>query len=639
MNRRIAVLGLGVLSFIAVHPAVGLTVGEARGPLGEDRIRQMVEVAPQEAAFPDAEALILFDGTYITYQNGMASVRRQRLIKVYTEYAIDELGDPRLAYDRGRQDLSIQASRTYLLDGSAVDTPENGYNEVTPFGLDLSVEQLDMREMVVTHVGMERGVSILLDWTVSDRAPAGIPFNRLCMLYDDFPALEKEVIAEGELYGESAGSPEGNLSNLGPDREGGKLVWHFTDLPQRPMHADGRLGDQVPWIAVASVPTWENLLAKVGEACMSAAAIRHRLEQILGDMEEESPFLSDRQYLERAVEAIAERTELVRYRPWLTAPEPAGVDTCLIYSTATPIDRCAMVLAACIARGLRPEVGFPARWSSLTRHVPALEALGDPVVRVTGLHGDVTVWADPAEGTVTAQAPFAGGLPYFAIADDGPTRCTNPVVPNHIVLSVFWDLETGEAEADGSIEGPVTSGLAWDEPERLLREWAEAWADSAAAGEVRVLNSGPEVITYLVKLHAPLPSKDDRGRTPVELPMPPCGIGVLLAPGLDPARSAIDGILFPSAPVVVDLVWSLRLPQAYKLLPARDLDTVVEGGALTVRRTANGNLVTLAHHFEWDGRPISNEDYPGYRQLALGLTDRRLVTPMLVEKGPEEPQG
>ena len=220
MNRRITNFAVFALCSIMVCLAAGRVVGEARGPLGEDDIRAFVGRAPDEEEIPDAEALVLFDGTYISDIDGMTAVHRQRLIKIYTEYAIDELGDPRLAYDSRRQELEIHAGRTYLPDGSTMDIPANGYNEVTPFGLDRSIEHLDIREMVVSHVGIVRGASILLDWTVRDTAPAGLPFNRIFMLQDEFPTLEKEVVAEGDLYGESVNPSGSGFALAAPDRRG-----------------------------------------------------------------------------------------------------------------------------------------------------------------------------------------------------------------------------------------------------------------------------------------------------------------------------------------------------------------------------------------------------------------------------------
>jgi len=619
-----------VLWSIMVCLNAGGVVGEGGGPLSENEIRGLVERAPDEEDMPNAEALVVFDGTYVTYQNGMASVRRQRLVKIFTEYAIDELGDPRLAYDRRRQDLEIHASRTYLPDGSTMDTPDNGYNEVTPFDLDLSTQHLDIREMVVSHVGIVRGASILLDWTVRDTAPVPVPFNRLFFLHDEFPVLEKVVAAEGDLMGETANPPGGLCALPAPDRRDGRLVWRARDLPPRPQHADSRLGDQIPWIAVAAVPTWEDLLGMVGRSVAMAASSTHHIESVLKDMEEDEPFIDERAALERIVDGIGERTQLIRYSPWLLTSQPRSADACILGSTATPLERCVLVLAACKARGLGADLVLAAGWRNLTEHVPALEAFSDPIVRVTGSEG--TWFVDPIGCAVTSWEPVEDGVPYFVMGGGWVEealmkveRETSPVRSNEVRLAIFWDLEAGEAKADGSIEGPIVSGLAWQEPEQLLKDWAGGWTDSAEAGEVRVLTSGPAVTTWSLSLQAPLPAPDDRGRVLLGMPMPPCDMDDLLPHGLNLTRSETDGVLFPPAPARIHLVWKVRLPEGYGLLPGWDRQMKSEGGSLCVKRTVKVDLVELTYDFQWDGRPIYAEYYGKYRELMLDASDRRLT--------------
>jgi len=641
MNARIGgstILTLWSVMFcLALSPAVG----EARGPLEESGIRALVDAAPDEVERPDAEAVILFDGTYITYEDGRASLRRQRLVKIYTEYAIDEVGDPRLAYDRSRQELEIHVSRTYLLDGSTMDTPDNGYNEVTPFGLDRSVAHLDLREMVVSHVGIERGVSILLDWTVRDKAPTGIPFNRAFLVFDEFPALEKEVVARGDLYGETVNPPASGFTVGGPERKAGAMVWHVRDIPRRPHLADERPGDQMPWIAVSAAPSWESLLGLLAGRAAMAAASTHHVEQVLKDLEEDAPFIGEREFLERIAEAIGEGTQLVRYRPWIFTPAPRNADALVITSTTTPLERSVLVMSACEVRGLKAELVIPAVWQTLPDRVPVLEALADPLVRVIGSGG--YLYVDPVDGQVTGLAPIGGGMPYFIgegeWIEEGLMKVTlerAPVRANDIRLSVFWDLNTGEAEVDGHIQGPVVIGLDWEGPGQLLEAWAAGWTDSAEAGEVRVLESSPEAVVFALSVDAPLPAPDDRGRLLLELPVPPMDMDGLLPNGLNLVRSATDGVLFPPAPASAGMVWKIRMPEGYTLLPGLDRETVLQGGSLSIKRTQDADLVELGYHFNWDGRPVEPAGYGDYRALLLDATDRRLTTLVLTEEEEED---
>jgi len=232
-----------VLPYAGAHGVLEVQARlEMQGPLSADEIAALVDGSPAEADMPGADAVVLFDGTFIEYIEDKATLRRQRLVKVFTEWAIDHVGDPRLAFDGARQELKVNASRTYLLDGSTVDTPDNGYNEVTPSRVALSQDHLSIREMVVTHVGLERGVSIVLDYKVTDTSSAGFSFNRMFFLQDEFPALEKMIVLGGDLFAELVNPSVGLFDYPQPERDGDRLSWYMKDLPARPRHQDQRLG-------------------------------------------------------------------------------------------------------------------------------------------------------------------------------------------------------------------------------------------------------------------------------------------------------------------------------------------------------------------------------------------------------------
>jgi hypothetical protein len=630
MSPRIATLVLLAASLAVVAPAWDQTTGEVWGPLSQDQIQALVESAPDEEDRADLDALILFDGTYITYAQGLATVRHQRLIKIFTEWAIEHLGDPRLAYDQSRQELQVHASRTYFVDGSTMDTPDNGYNEVTPSGLDLSADHLNLREMVVTQAGLERGVSVLLDWSVRDTLPQALPFNRAFLLYEEFPALKKELLAEGDLWAESVNPLGGLYSPPVAETAGHALLWQAEDLPARPRDADDRLGDQMPWIALASVRNWEELPGNLGKRIDEAAAETGLLESFLADLEEEQPLLSNREALERIAQMVTERTALVRYQPWILTPLPRVVADCLQRSTATPVERSAVLLAAYRARGLEPDLILPASWKNQSRDVPALETLRDPLLRVVDDQGRMW-WIDPIDGRVTVQPALDGDIPYFVLDSSGIRREALPVSESQIHLSAFWDLEAGEAKAEVDIGGPVAGTLGWEEPEKLLRSWAEAWCDSAEVEELRVLSSDPQGISWTVSLKAPLPKPGDRGRILIDLPLPPAGISDLLPGGLVLAQSQVDGILFPPAPAAVNLAWKLRLPEDLRLLSGPTSHMESEGAYFALTRAEGESLVAIDYKLHCDGRAITPEAYPGYRRLLFEASDPRFTRVVFAE--------
>jgi hypothetical protein len=641
----VAVLLVAVLPAADGGPALAADAGvsaSAKRPLSDEEVGELVAGAPAETDVPGADAVVLFEGTFIEYADGKASIRRQRLVKVFTEWAIDHVGDPRLAFDSARQELEVHASRTYLGDGTTVDTPDNGYNEVTPSRVALSRDHLSIREMVVTHVGLERGVSILLDYSITDTSQADLPFNRLFFLHDEFPTLERVIVMEGDLVAEVVNPSVGLYDYSQPERDGDRLTWHMADLPARPHHQDERLGDQIPWLAVSSagigsssMKSWPAMLLRLGKRVREAASVTGGLEDILGDLEEGTPFLTEREAIERMADMVSGRTALLSYDPWVFTPWPRDVSECLETSTATPLERAALVIACCEARKRGVRLALPARGESLTRDVPVLEVLGDPLVRATAPDRS-DYWINPVSGTVTELPPVAEGITYFIVDLYEVEKAVAEDASNTVKLDGFWDLEEGIAAAEIEISGPAALGLGWKEPEELARGWAESVSESAKVEELEILRSGPDGIRFTVKMDAPCPEADDRGRIQVDLPLPPVGPTALLPDGIDLARSEIDGALFFPAPGRADVIWRFRPPEGHDLVAGPSLDLEWEDTRIYVKRKERPPNKELVYTMILGGRAIIPDEYPGYRTVFLEATDPRMMRLVFTEEEAEE---
>jgi hypothetical protein len=441
--------------------------------------------------------------------------------------------------------------------------------------------------------------------------------------HDEFPALKKELVAKGDLSGETV-NPDAGLFRLPAAQKRDVLIWQAENLKSHPWHTTHRLGDQVPWIALAAAGSWDDLLRQLGMRIDDAAVENGAIDALRTDLEEEKPFLSNREALERFAQAVKDQTALVRYDPWHFTPLPRTVSACLERSTATPVERCAILLACYRALDMDAAIVFPSRWENLSMDVPALEALSDPLVRVADGEGSIW-WVDPVGGTVTERSPLEGGRPYFAVDRAGVARSVEPRKMNDIKMGIFWDLEAGEANAEGTISGPVVNALNLEEPEKLLREWAGGWSDSAEAEDVKVLASGPEGLAYTASLKAPIPAPDDRDRTAVILPMPPADISQILPEGMHLEHSEVDGMLFPAAPARVHLTWTIRFPDDLSLLAGPAVDMVWEDLLLKVKRTEHGSSVEIEYELDWGGRPVIPEEFGGYRSIFLEATDPNIT--------------
>jgi len=95
-------------------------------------------------------------------------------------------GETFIVYDPLSQKLKINEAFTLMADGKKVITPENAFNEVLPASAANAPAYNNLREMVITHTGLERNAIINLDYQLHTQQ-------------GNFPALMgNEILAEPE---------------------------------------------------------------------------------------------------------------------------------------------------------------------------------------------------------------------------------------------------------------------------------------------------------------------------------------------------------------------------------------------------------------------------------------------------------
>lgn len=113
---------------------------------------------------------------YTLHPDGSMAIRYQKQQKLQTYRAFHNLyGETFIVYDTARQELKFNEVHTVMADGKKVVTPPNAFNKVLPSFAANAPAYNGLREMVVTHTGLERGAVVHLDYTLLTRAGV-LPF-------------------------------------------------------------------------------------------------------------------------------------------------------------------------------------------------------------------------------------------------------------------------------------------------------------------------------------------------------------------------------------------------------------------------------------------------------------------------------
>lgn len=149
----------------------------------------------------------------------------------HTHYSFFNLfGETFVVYNPATQKLEIKECRTTQKDGTVIDAPANAFNEVLPANAAGSTDYNGLREMVITHTGLEPGCTVSLDYSVKG-SPEGTPTLDI----DRVIPVQGADIKEYKIV---VDVPEGtpvNWSVTGSDVKpvinGSNYTWTFRNIP------------------------------------------------------------------------------------------------------------------------------------------------------------------------------------------------------------------------------------------------------------------------------------------------------------------------------------------------------------------------------------------------------------------------
>ncbi len=168
---------------------------------------------------------------YTLLPDGSIEYRCHKELTLHTQTAFNQLfGETFIVFDPAWQQVSIQESYTRQADGTVVKTPSNAFNEVLPAAAKDAPFYNGLRELVITHTGLEMGATIVLDYTVRTKPgfwPALEVDETLCQTGADMKECRITVkVPQGT---ELRWSLEGRRES--PVVTGGTYVWTFRGVP------------------------------------------------------------------------------------------------------------------------------------------------------------------------------------------------------------------------------------------------------------------------------------------------------------------------------------------------------------------------------------------------------------------------
>ncbi len=122
-------------------------------------------------ALPKNDAKYIYLKKYYKInKDGTWSLKYSSKVKLNTYLATRRLfGETFITYNKKYQTLKVLKSITTMADGKKIPTPKNGYNEILPYSAHGFADFTNIRQMVVSHTGLERGAIEELEYIIKTK--------------------------------------------------------------------------------------------------------------------------------------------------------------------------------------------------------------------------------------------------------------------------------------------------------------------------------------------------------------------------------------------------------------------------------------------------------------------------------------
>jgi hypothetical protein len=321
--------------------------------------------------YPNSDAVYLnLTKTFILNEDGTVLRKTKFTQKLLTYRAFNGLyGETRINYNPAFEQLKVTESYTKMASGKRVPTPGNGYNEVLPhFGAD-SKAYNHLREMVVTHTGLEREATIHCGYEIA-RAQGETPF-----LAGDEPLVTTCPIEKLKIVIKVPRGTQLNYSLLYADKEpdikkgtqADTYTWKFSNLPQHlsQAHEPGN-SSSVPRLLFSTLNKPSEameLLARGGFSDQNInATTAQKMIRLTGDKKTiPEKALAVQRLVVNDLNLLQIPTELIAYK---TRPAQQIWDS----NSGTLMEKSVLMVALLRTIGIDAEVGlgFPPDYESIT---------------------------------------------------------------------------------------------------------------------------------------------------------------------------------------------------------------------------------------------------------------------------------
>jgi hypothetical protein len=664
--RIAAVACVTLVGLLGLKPA-GAQPAASASPFRED-VASLLAPGADLTQFANEDAVYLFAGdTIVLHADGRIDRGMHRVVRLNSELAIDEFGDARVPYDTLRQELVVHACCTYTPDGQIVSSSGHAFNRVTPDVVAPCPDALCHQEMVLSHLGVERGCVIELDVEVRDKVAHAPWLEGIAFLRMNYPVARRVVTVkvpagvtlEAQLVNGTAELSEiDGRGDAGDDGAARIHVWRAQDLPAARESDDGAGGRLArAHLLYSTCPSWERLAERVRADLTAGAECTPALVTWLESARRDPTIVTPLDEARAIAGLCAEQVRDISIEPFENYHAPQSADRTFESCCGDAWDKSALALALLQAAGLEAEPMLRPVSPQPQKEIASLSQFDRVLLRVTPRAltgaGVTPITVDPVSGSVYRYPQEWGGQPLCTLGArgaaagawvDGLERQARHGAADISVALTLADDGTVTGSAELALAGELLPAASGADIDGFGQDYAKRLAPGAEVTGATVTRLDGAAGELQFELKAPAFGEARGAYRHLMLPGGPRDIAGIVA-AFGPHRAERSTAMYLPGTLSESLRWRIRLPQEVKLVhvpPAASLENGV-GRFHAFTRVSEvsagppgddaGQMLEIERTLELSVADIAPERYDEFRRLleTYLAENGRLV--ILMEKG------
>ena len=452
----------------------------------------VIAEASKRDDYPDADVIILMNQfSHDISSTGQSRYTTHQIVKLLTQRGIEKYDDIAIPYQPNSQQLNVNIARTITPDGTIVQPPDEGYNEVTPPGLLSYNIYSDVVWKVISMPALSPGAIIEYQVTFQDIDSESV--GKQTWFWGGFnfqstvPTLEARYALR--LPGDLKFRWKTRNCDLTPQMletsETTTYLWSITDVP--PIDEETgmpALNDVAMRLSYSSLDSWDEVYTWYKDLAKDRYHANHAIRSVVDQLTVDIPKTKDK--IRAIYNFVASKVRYVGIELGQSAYQPSFATDVMDNLYGDCKDKTTLLITMLDLVGVKafPVMLNPSPHERIDTDLPSLGQFSHMITAIPESNGSYT-WLDATSNTCSFRdlPDINQGRVGFLIGDETGVFIDIPIFAaeaNQLILKTDMRLDE-EGAVHGEISMETRGQYNLDSRLRYGQLMPQDWKDTLAA--------------------------------------------------------------------------------------------------------------------------------------------------------------